>query len=111
MKYFLISVVLLVALCARPEILSPFDTLPGRTLLLAGVIYLVQVNLILGVLAAFAFSRVFDRVLPAPAAPAAPPDLLRLSDFLRPQPAHTKAFIKTDAMPDASDPFFHFALV
>jgi hypothetical protein len=111
MKYFLVGFVLLAGLCLRPEILYPFDTVPGRTLLLAGVIYLVQLNEVLGLMAAIAVSRVIDRSPPVVIQTTMPPDRMRLANYLRPQASLDQAFFKTGATPDPFDPFFYFTWV
>ena len=109
MKYFLVIFFILIYFCARPDLLYSFDTVPGRTILLAAVIYLVQLNQVLGLLAALAVSQVFDKTTPLMLPVNQAPDLMSIGDHLRPQASHTIPFIKISAQPLGNDPFFNYA--
>lgn len=108
MKYFVVGLVVLVYLCWRPEILYPFDTTAGRTLLLAAVIYLVQVNQLLGLLAALAVSRVFDRSPPTLMIKQSP-DRMQVDYLMRAQSSESLPVLRTSAAVFGNDPFFNYA--
>jgi hypothetical protein len=109
MKYFaVVGAIVLVYLSWRPEILYPFDTPVGRTLLLAAVIYLVQMNQLLGLLAALAVSRVFDRSPPTLMIKQSP-DRMQVDYLMRAQASEALPVLRTSAAVLGNDPFFNYA--
>jgi hypothetical protein len=107
MKTTLIVFALVVFFCFRPDTLYSFDTVPGRTILLAGVIYLVQLNPLLGLLGALALSRVMDR---SPVIPLlrSPPDLLQMQSLMQSKCSNCVPFMRTAHVPTNDDAFFNY---
>jgi hypothetical protein len=95
MKSWPIVYVVALFVCAYlgvyPELLRPFDTVPGRTLLLGAVVYLVSRDSLLGFLAAVAMARGLERplsVLPVYTLP----DMLQIQTLLTPQTSSAPFF-------------------
>jgi hypothetical protein len=108
MKTSAILFALTVFFCFRPDFLYSFDTVPGRTILLAVVVYLVQINPLLGLLGALALSRVMDRSAPI-AFLRSPPDLLQMETLMQSKCSNCLPFLRTSQFATNDDVFFNYS--
>lgn len=84
MKDFEVSTLLLLLfVCAYPNILKVFTNMPGKILLLSITLYLVQTSPVLGVAAALMVTRVFQTEEPTPYVQMEGIDRQQLESMLR----------------------------
>ena len=77
------TLLLLLFLCAYPDIFALFTNMPGKIVLLAITLYLVQTSPVLGVAAALMVIRVFQTEKPSPYVEIAPTDRHHLEVLIR----------------------------
>ena len=103
MKTAAVILILLFVFGFKPDLLHSFDTVPGRIVLISIVVYLAQVNPLLGLLAAVVTARVLDRgTTTAPWRPAT--DLLYIENMMRPKASYSLPALRTTDVP-LNDPF------
>jgi len=103
MKTAAVILIVLALFGFRPDLLHSFDTVPGRIVLLSVVVYLAQVNPLLGLLSAIVTARVLDRSTATPLwRPAT--DLLYIESMLRPKDSYSLPALRTTDVP-LNDPF------
>ena len=85
MRTAVVTLIVLVGFGVWPQYLYSFDTLAGRILLIAAVIYLAQSNPLLGLVATGVVVRVLDRPGSAAAWQQPGADRMRLETLMRPK--------------------------
>lgn len=106
MRIAAVILAVLVWFCFYPHFLYSFDTVPGRIVLLAVVVYLAQANPLLGLVAAIMTVRVLDQSAPMVQwRPAT--DRMRIEMMMRPKASFYLPALRSTEVPvnDAFNPF------